>query len=231
MNNLQEKEAVKKMGVTNLTSVWSEDDHHTLQQKAAKRCNLTPDVIKAIEDGKETWIRNNVTGFIDRAMEIRRHHSQEDLHTWREAETEPLEKATGKAYWMECREKGYEIRDWAYLEKVDRPQSETPWLTSVALQSTPGLGIAPVVICGHGLDQLDIRKIQQDEVVHVCIHGETIQKGYDDRIVRALKVRDRRNPVPSSIKRELHVVIKKNYDAQCCEVITAFWADEKPESK
>ena len=91
------------------------------------------------------------------------------------------------------------------------------------------MGIAPVVICGHGLDQLDIRKIQQDEVVHVCIHGETIQKGYDDRIVRALKVRDRRSP--HGPERELHVVIKKNYDAQCCEVITAYWPDEKPENK
>ena len=76
---------------------------------------------------------------------------------------------------------------------------------------------------------MDVRQIRQDEVVHVCIHGETIQKGYDDRIVRALKVRDRRNP--EFTKRELHVVIKKNYDAQCCEVITAWWADQYPESK
>jgi len=233
MNNLQEQKAVAAMGVTNLTSVWVEDhhDYNTLEKNAGKRCNLTPEVIDDIEEGKEVWIRNNVTGFIDRAIAIKRHHSTEDLHIWREAKTEPLRQATGKAYWMECREKGYEIRDWAYLEKVERPQSKTPWLASVALSGGGGMGIAPVVICGHGLDQLDVRQIRQDEVVHVCIHGETIQKGYNDRIVRALKVRDRRNPVPSSIKRELHVVIKKNYDAQCCEVITAFWADEKPESK
>ena len=230
MNSLHEQaEAVKKMGVANLTSVWLEDDHHTLQQEAAKRCNLTPDVIKAIEDGEEIWIRNNVTGFIDRAIAIKRHHSTEDLHIWREAKTEPLRQATGKAYWMECREKGYEIRDWAYLEKVERPQSKTPWLASVALSGGGGMGIAPVVICGHGLDQMDARQIRQDEVVHVCIHGETIQKGYNDRIVRALKVRDRRGP--EFTKRELYVVIKKNYDAQACEVITAYWPDEKPEEK
>ena len=229
MNNLQEKEAVSRMGVVNLTSVYMEDNHNTLQKNAGKRCNITPEVIADIEEGKEVWIRNNTTGFIDRAIAIKRHHSTEDLHIWREAKTEPLRQATGKAYWMECREKGYEIRDWAYLEKIERPKSETPWLTSVALQSLPGLGVAPVVICGHGLDQMDVRQIRQDEVVHVCIHGETIQKGYDDRIVRALKVRDRRSP--HGPERELHVVIKKNYDAQCCEVITAYWPDEKPENK
>jgi hypothetical protein len=135
---------------------------------------------------------------------------------------------------MECREKGYDIQDWAYLEKVQRPCSATPWLASVALQCVPGLGIAPVVICGHALDQLDIRKIQQEEAVHVCIHGQFIQGsgenagGHDDRVVKSLLVTDRRDrPGP---KRELHVVIKKNYDAQCCEVITAYWPDEKPET-
>ena len=236
MNSLHEQaEAVKKMGVANLTSVWEEDDHHTLQQEAAKRCNLTPDVIKAIENGEEIWIRNNVTGFIDRAMKIRRHHSDEDLDIWRAAETEPLRKATGKAYWMECREKGYEIRDWAYLEKVQRPRSETPWLTSVAIQSDGTFGISPVVICGHGLDQMDTRQILQDEVVLACIHGHFIQGSGkntgqpDDRVVKSFFATDRRDP--HGPKRELRVVIKKNYDAHCCEVITAWWADQYPENK
>jgi len=229
MNNLQEKEAVKRMGVVNLTSMYHEDDNQLLQEKAAKRCNLTPEVITAIENGEEVWIRNNTTGFIDRAIAIKRHHSEEDLHVWREAKTEPLRQATGKAYWMKCSEAGYEIQEWAYLEKVQRPSSATPWLASVAFQSFPGFPTAPVVICGHGLDQMAIRQIRQDEVVHVCIHGKTTQEGYNDRIVRALKVRDRRNP--EFTKRELHVVIKKNYDAQCCEVITAYWPDEKRENK
>jgi len=228
MNLVQEKEAVKKMGVVNLTSVWLENSPQMLQEKAAHRCNLTPEVISAIENGEEVWIRNNTTGFIDRATAIKRLHSEEDLRIWREAKTEPLRKATGKAYWMECREKGYEIRDWAYLEKVERPRSETPWLASVALQTHPGLGAAPVVICGHGLDQLDLRQIHQDEVVAVCLHGETIQQGYNDRIVRSLLVRDRRSP--EFTRRELHVVIKKNYEAQACEVITAWWRDERPEN-
>ena len=229
MNNLQEKEAVKKMGVVNLTSVYMEDSADTLQKKAAKRCNLTPEVIVAIEKGEEVWIRNNTTGFIDRATAIRRHHSGEDLRIWRDAKTEPLGKATGKAYWMECREKGYNIQDWVYLEKVQRPCSATPWLASVAFQSIPGFGAPPVVICGHGLDQMDVRQIRQDEVVHVCIHGKTIQEGYNDRIVKSLFVRDSRSP--HGPERDLHVVIKKNYDAQCCEVITAYWHDEKPEGK
>ena len=213
MTTTGEQRGVDRMGVVGPTTMYfNENDETELERKAIERFNLTPDNLAAIEAGEEIWIRNNKTGFVDRAVGIKLQDN--------------------KPYWLKCQEKGYALDDWKFLEVIPGPK-DAPWISSLAFQSIPGFP-APVAISGHALDRMyNDRFIKQEQVVSTCIHGQFIQGNGDysgdpnDRTVKALMVTDQRNP--HGPRRELHVVIKKNYEAKCCEVITAFWADENPE--
>ena len=239
-----EREAVRRMGVQGPSTmywedecVWNGDHAEPNKQQARKRCNITADFFRDIDAGKEVWFRNNLNGRVARAVKVGRSASHADWEAYRNGTTKNLE-STGEPHGIhdDSGIAGYiSHHDFQYLEVIQMGDH----ITSAAMRGF-GLGCGPVAISGHGLQQMVKREITQSDVVRACIHGEVIQEeGTDHRLMKEHTFNYQRNhdwnKVAAKYHRELHeteyklrVVIKKNYKAHCCEVITAYWRGTNP---
>jgi len=224
---------LRSSGVRGPTSPWIFGETLTdeeLKTRAKRKFNITPETIKDIESGKDVWLRNNISGVVACAGEIKRCLSDEQTRLWERAGGAYVDKPSvplGKAYWMNndsglSRGPGGALEDWLHSEVIEFG----PHISSLALVSDPAF-VVPVIITGHALSRLKERGITQQQVVQTCIHGAKVTRDCidadnpDHRVVKRMDKETlcRHGNIPN----DLIVVCKKNYKGSWVEVITAYW--------